>query len=134
MRGNRMKIGVLIVIVLILVMIFSQYKLTHFSNPVLEGLNAISKDKKSNVFNDEQSEKVAQYFQNLEDKGYTNPTFEAFYAQDEDRLYVLVTTEYKENGHKGISYIVLDYDADGETIKNIITSGWIKMGETIKNF
>lgn len=134
MRRNQVNFLLLILFILIAFMTFSQYKILHHSDPVVESLIDISKNKSNDFFSAEQTDKLSKYFLSLKEKGYTNPTFEPFLAADENRLYILVDTDYKEKGHNGISYIVLDYERDGETIKNIITSGWIKIGETIKNF
>lgn len=134
MRRNQVKFLLLILFVLIALMTFSQYKSLHRLDPIISSLTDLANNKKNNYFTEDQSEKLTKYFLSLKEKGYTNPEFEGFLAQDENRLYLLVKTDYKEKNYKGISYIVLDYEMDGESIKNIITSGWIKIGETIKNF
>ncbi|MGX8794573.1 hypothetical protein ACR6HW_00560 [Fusibacter sp. JL298sf-3] len=125
----KIKYAVLILAVIIAVTAFSTKEKNHFTDVVMEDIEHDT----AVLLSTTQSEEVSAYLKKMNSEGFINPKFKSFYAEDERRQYILVETQNTSLGGTGFAYIVVTYDAKN-TVADVLTSSWVRIGDDKKNF
>lgn len=100
----------------------------------IEAVKDVIEDRKDEHFTPDQAQKIKAYFATMRESGYSNPKFESYVSDREKRLYLLVKSDSLDEEIMGVCYVILEFDESFNTVQNVITSSWVKVGDKIKNF
>lgn len=128
----RYTLGVAVIVLLATMII--QIRKDNWDLTYVNAIKDIAASRSQHLFTKEQTLKINTYFEKMRENQLSNHKYETFFAEDEDRLYVLVKSDTDEKETVAVCYFVLTFDEGYEVVKSVITSSWIKVGKNTKNF